>query len=243
MQESQTSEVKLSDDDPVAVRMMVEYLYLHAYTPPLTSTQDSTIDAKLSPTMNSDKRKSDMETFVGNKRIKTLDSRPSSLDSSPDTPMRTGPSSCRGRESGWGPGRSSSSVSVLALSFDPVPTPNPSSSSPPVPRSNEPPAANLCLHAKVYALGEKYGIGYLKLFALQRFEAEVEYHLRSRDFLLAIEEAYTSTVQEDRRLRDAIVKTIIKNCHILRSPLVQATVKSTELGFDLLMRFASAQWR
>ncbi|KAI6758241.1 hypothetical protein HG530_010481 [Fusarium avenaceum] len=253
VEESQTNEVKLPDDDPVAVRMMIEYLYRHTYTPPLTNAHDSTINTELSPTSQSDKRKIDMELWeassVGNKRIKTLDSPNPSID----TPTRTGTSASRGgmgRDRGRG-GREATSLSSRVtqptqspgLSIDPVPTPNPPSPSPPVAGSNQPPTANLCLHAKVYALGEKYGIGYLKLFALQRFEAEVEDHLQSKDFLLAIEEAYTSTVQENRRLRDAIAKTIKRNCHILKSPSVQATVKSTELGFDLLMKFASAQWR
>lgn len=150
MQESQTNEIKLPDDDPVAVRMMIEYLYRHTYTPPLTDTHDSTINAVLSPTSYSDKRKSDMELWeassVGNKRVKTLDSPNPSID----TPPRTGTSASRGgmgrdrgRDRGRG-GREAASLSSRVtqptqspgLSIDPVPTPNPPSPSPPVSGSN-----------------------------------------------------------------------------------------------------------
>jgi hypothetical protein len=79
------------------------------------------------------------------------------------------------------------------------------------------------------------------VFALQKFEAEVEFHLQSKDFLLAIEEAYTSTVEEDRGLRDVIVRTVKKHKDLLKKPSVQSIVKSTQLGYDLLMKFASVQ--
>ncbi|KAH6954354.1 hypothetical protein DER45DRAFT_615683 [Fusarium avenaceum] len=242
--ESQTSEVKLDYDDPIAVRMMIEYLYLLTYTPPLKNIHDSTINADLSPTSYSDKRKSDMElwgeSFVGNKRIRTLNSSDPSLE----TPTCSGTSTFREGMPQDGEGAASLSSHVTqptqspGLGFDPIPTTNPPSASPPASGPNQPPAANLCLHVKVYSLGEKYGIEHLKMFAVRRFEAEVESHLQSIDFLLAIEEAYTSTIEEDRGLRDAIVRTLKKHKDLLKKDYLQELVKSTQLGYDLVMKFA-----
>jgi hypothetical protein len=267
MQESQTSEVKLPDDDPIAVQMMVEYLYFHYYMPPLPSTRALTAKAKLSPTVCSAKRKKDSEecgtSIVVNKRMKELDGRPSNNNSSPGATIPTTPLSSASvhptRQSlfslGTQPAASpapvhSASQSLFSSVTNPTQlsvfgspsvqqTPNPPPSSPQPSGSDQAPPANLSLHAKVYALGEKYGIEHLKLFAIQKFEAEVESHLQSKDFLMAIEEAYTSTVEEDRGLRDVVVKTMKKHKYLLKKLSVQAIVKSTQLGFDLLMNFAS----
>jgi hypothetical protein len=265
MQESQTSEVKLPDDDPVAVQMMIEYLYRHTYTPPSPGTHASTLKAELSATANSAKRKKEIEQwgapFVGNKRMKEQDGRPSSNNSSPGAAIPATPSSSDSihptRQSlfslGTQPAASPASAHSASQSgtqptrlpvfgsYSVQLTPNPPLPSTQPSEPNQAPPSNLCLHAKVYALGEKYGIWLLKVFALRSFEAEVESHLQSKDFLLAIEEAYTSTIEEDRRLRDVIVKTMKKHKDLLKKPSVQAIVKSTQLGYDLLMKFASEE--
>ncbi|KAG5659615.1 hypothetical protein KAF25_002174 [Fusarium avenaceum] len=242
-EESQTSEVKLPDDDPVAVQMMIEYLYRHTYMPPLPGTHASTLKAELSATASSAKRKQDIEqwgaSFVGNKRMKEQDGQPSSKGFSPGAATPATPSSSDPvhptRQSLFSSATQPTRLSIFGSPSVQL-TPNP-----PLPSANQAPPANLCLHAKVYALGEKYGIWLLKVFALRRFAAEVESHLQSKDFLLAIEEAYASTIEEDRSLRDIIVQTIKMHKYLLKKPSVQAIVKSTQLGYDLLMKFASEE--
>lgn len=254
------SEVKLPDDDPVAVHMMVRYLYFHKYTPPLPSTDASSVKAELSPTASGAKRKKDIEqwgaSFAGNKRMKEQDGQPSNNNSSPSATSLSSDSVHPTRQSlfsiGTQPSSSPAPVHSTTFLFGSGTKPAQTSTfgspsvqltpNPPLPPgSNDTPTANLCLHAKVYALGEKYGIEHLKMFALRSFEAEVELHLQSKDFLSAIEEAYTSTVEKDRGLRDAIVKTMKKHKDLLKKPSVQAIVKSTQLGYDLLMKFASEE--
>ncbi|KAM5526659.1 BTB/POZ domain-containing protein [Fusarium oxysporum f. sp. phaseoli] len=75
-----------------------------------------------------------------------------------------------------------------------------------------PPTPNLCLYAKVYALGEKFGIKDLKGLALDKFHAEAEHYWQSDDFLHAIQEVYNSTIDEDRLLRDIVVEVV--NAHL-----------------------------
>ncbi|RKK88790.1 hypothetical protein BFJ68_g16855 [Fusarium oxysporum] len=99
-----------------------------------------------------------------------------------------------------------------------------------------PPTPNLCLHAKVYALGEKYGIEDLKGLALDKFHAEAEHHWQSDDFLHAIQEVYKSTIEEDRPLRDIVVEVIDAHPELLDQSRWQESIKDLGLCFDLLMR-------
>lgn len=67
----------------------------------------------------------------------------------------------------------------------------------------------LVTHAKVYALAEKYLIRGLKAVALRRFKALAAHSwLGINDFLQAIHEVYTSTIEDDRGLRDIVVETL-----------------------------------
>ncbi|KAF4441179.1 speckle-type poz protein [Fusarium austroafricanum] len=94
---------------------------------------------------------------------------------------------------------------------------------------------NLCLHAKVYTLGEKYGVDDLKELALHKFHAEAQHHWQSDDFLHAIREVYTSTIDEDRALRDVVVEAIDAHLELLDQPKCQESIKDLRLCFDLLM--------
>ncbi|PNP79249.1 hypothetical protein FNYG_07325 [Fusarium nygamai] len=129
--------------------------------------------------------------------------------------------------------------SLLFGSPSPAPTP------PPPPQPSAPPRTiltqNLRLHAKVYALGEKYGIQPLKALALRKFETEAPFRLHTDDFLEAIREAYTSTIETDRPLRDAVVAILRSNKHLLKKDCVKGVLKDPGLGlsFDMVMEFAS----
>lgn len=123
--------------------------------------------------------------------------------------------------------------------LSPAPSPTPPPPPPPSAPQRPIPPGNLHLHAKVYALGEKYGIQPLKDLALRKFESEAQFHLHSDDFLQGIREAYTSTVETDRPLRDAVVAILRSNKELLKKDSVKEVLKETSLGFDLLLEFAS----
>ncbi|KAJ9414595.1 hypothetical protein QL093DRAFT_2107111 [Fusarium oxysporum] len=278
--EAQTGTIDLPDDDPVVLRMMIEYLYHDTYVPPAGAGihRDGAIDAYLSDTEYDDeKEKSKRElygaTFIGNKRIKTLTALPEDsivgasqpviwsfgtaatpLPPPPAVSQESRRGSGRSRR-GRGSFRSTDSVSVQnpsqashhqsssTPSPSPFTSPAPSPTPPHPPRPSAPqrpiPPANLHLHAKVYVLGEKYGIQPLKDLALRKFESEAQFHLHSDDFLQGIREAYTSTVETDRPLRDAVVAILRSNKDLLKKDSVKEVLKETSLGFDLLMEFAS----
>ncbi|KAM0082320.1 hypothetical protein ACKRZS_005479 [Fusarium odoratissimum] len=101
------------------------------------------------------------------------------------------------------------------------------------------PSSNLCLFAKVYALGEKYGIPGLKAIALGKFEILAKGHFQTDGFRLAVQEVYASTIDHDRGLRDVVVCTIEENIGLLNDEAFEAVVKYSDLGHDLLMKITS----
>jgi len=97
------------------------------------------------------------------------------------------------------------------------------------------PDPNFVIHARVYAIAEKYGIPGLKALALKKFEDETAWHWNTDDFLHAVEEVYTSTVEHDRNMRNIVLKTMDKHAVLLDKEEMQKTIKGLDLPFDLLM--------
>lgn len=109
---------------------------------------------------------------------------------------------------------------------------------PPQPESEESIGPNLTIHAMVYALGEKYDIQGLKALSLEKFKKEARSYWDSDDFLRAVEEVYTSTIDADRGMRDAVVDAIRQHSTVLDKESMQAVVRRVEpLCFDLMMGF------
>ncbi|KAJ9137139.1 hypothetical protein NKR23_g9350 [Pleurostoma richardsiae] len=96
---------------------------------------------------------------------------------------------------------------------------------------------NLTVHARVYALAEKYGIEALKALAVQKFKREAVLYWGSDDFLRAIEEVYTSTVDHDRGLRDQVVAAITARPSLLDRDQMRNVVKKLDLCWDLVMHY------
>jgi len=96
--------------------------------------------------------------------------------------------------------------------------------------------SRLLTHAKVYSLGEKYLIDGLKALALQKFETAAEKHWQKDDFLNAAREAYTSTIETDRGLKDAVTAAIYAHSDLLGQEEVQNVFRELNtLAYDLLM--------
>ncbi|CAF3556331.1 unnamed protein product, partial [Fusarium graminearum] len=92
------------------------------------------------------------------------------------------------------------------------------------------------LHVRVYALAELYDILTLKKLALEKFNKTIQENVQTHRFLSSVEEAYTSTVQEDRGLHDAITEFFYTHPNLLDEEKVQHTLQKTEdLSFDIVM--------
>ncbi|KAM0082317.1 hypothetical protein ACKRZS_005476 [Fusarium odoratissimum] len=239
--EAQTGTIYLPDDDPVVVRMMIEYLYHDTYAPPARAGihRDGAIDAHLSDTEYDDEKEKRKRELYGATFIDSPDSLPSSLQENRKEDLiaadkNTVPPQVQT------PSQSRVPPRLRPINHLPHPVHHLRHHQPPRPSAPQRPIppANLHLHAKVYALGEKYGTQPLKALALRKFESEAQFHLHSDD-LQGIREAYTSTVETDRPLRDAVVTILRSNKGLLKKESVKEVLKETGLGFDLLMDFAS----
>ncbi|KAI7215537.1 hypothetical protein KC365_g13539 [Hortaea werneckii] len=66
----------------------------------------------------------------------------------------------------------------------------------------------LCLHANVYALGEKYEIAAMKEASLRKFADKAESSWNSEDFRNAVKIVFTTTVKQDSNLRDLVARIL-----------------------------------
>ncbi|KAB8213198.1 hypothetical protein BDV33DRAFT_210440 [Aspergillus novoparasiticus] len=96
--------------------------------------------------------------------------------------------------------------------------------------------SSLTTHAKVYCLGEKYLISSLKALALQKFKATAREQWDVNDFLEAAKQAYTSTIETDRGLKDAVIAVLYDHSELLDREEAQFVFKELNmLTYDLLM--------
>jgi hypothetical protein len=98
---------------------------------------------------------------------------------------------------------------------------------------------HLITHAKVYAIAEKYGIAGLKHLARSKFAQEIEAHINSDELPEACQEAYESTIDSDRGLRDVIIQTFRTHPELSLRKDMEMIVRDTPgLAFELF-RMAS----
>ncbi|KAK2055578.1 hypothetical protein LY76DRAFT_628232 [Colletotrichum caudatum] len=96
--------------------------------------------------------------------------------------------------------------------------------------------SGLFLHAKVYAIAEKYVVGGLKDLAVTKFRTAAETTWDTGDFLNAAREAYNSTIDTDRGLRDVVLEVFVQHGDLLDLDEAKSLIKGTHsLGYDLLM--------
>lgn len=97
-------------------------------------------------------------------------------------------------------------------------------------------------HVRVYALAEFYNVPALKELALEKFNGVIRDNSHPDRFLDGVEEAYESTIQEDRGLRDAIVNFFYTHSDLLNEERVQEILQKTNsLTYDLLMHWNKNQ--
>jgi hypothetical protein len=87
----------------------------------------------------------------------------------------------------------------------------------------------LCLHANVYALGEKYEVAAMKEVSLLKFVEKAESFWSSKDFRNAVKIVFTTTADQDRDLRDLVARILSQHRRELApDPAVEATVRQVD---------------
>lgn len=91
-------------------------------------------------------------------------------------------------------------------------------------------------HARMYAMGDKYGIPGLKDLALKKYD-EAYLHT-SAGLANSITVAYTSTIDTDRDLRDVITKYLMQDltCYMKKAKIDQTVKDLPQLSHTLLRK-------
>ncbi|ELQ40979.1 BTB/POZ domain-containing protein [Pyricularia oryzae Y34] len=99
-------------------------------------------------------------------------------------------------------------------------------------------AIDLLLHAKVYAIADNYAIDGLKALAVVKFKSSAGEAWNTKDFLDAAIEAYSSTIDTDRDMRNAVIQVFASRKELLELDEVKKLVrKLDQLAYDLLLYF------
>ncbi|KAI1160436.1 BTB/POZ protein [Nemania serpens] len=96
--------------------------------------------------------------------------------------------------------------------------------------------SELMVHAKVYALAEKYLIGSLKSLALEKFKRQAFKDWSKDSFLEAAQAVYELTMESDTELRGAVVMTLGEHTSLLdKESTKNLLITTSRLAYDLLM--------
>jgi hypothetical protein len=108
-------------------------------------------------------------------------------------------------------------------------------------------ASTMVFHAEVYSIADRYMVPALKRYAKDKFNSAISCGWSMDDFPLAIAEAYSSTPEEDRGLRDLVVETCHQNLKQLskNQPFRETLQATVGLAADLVLfkTDAAKSWR
>ncbi|KAI0815426.1 BTB/POZ protein [Xylaria sp. FL0064] len=97
-------------------------------------------------------------------------------------------------------------------------------------------SSDLAFHALVYNLAGKYSVRGLKSLAVRKFKQTATQYWDSGDLLEAARNAYTSTAETDRGLRDVIVAILHEHPTLLDREETQLVLRELGmLAYDLVM--------
>jgi hypothetical protein len=97
------------------------------------------------------------------------------------------------------------------------------------------PPNNPLTHARMYAIADFYEIPGLKNLAQQKFQAAAERHWNSTEFGEAVHVVYTTTLAEDRGLRQTVKDILLRHMTLLNKPEVESIMREIpDLAFDML---------
>ena len=235
--------MELPDDDPQAVRLMIHYFYHLDY--PHVSLYDASLEENLPERRETNRMSSPDNAMVPGDGLEEpiYDVPSEKIEAEPasepvdDVWSGLRKKSKRSKKEKKGPRVSNSPVPLWRAS-SPISLPG-------TPINEVIQEPNLVLHAEVYALAEKYGIEGLKYLALEKFGVDSSKHWNTEDFLQAAKVVYTSTIDEDRAMRDVVIKTFHEHKALLSTQLARNFLRDIEgLAYDLLLRvWDGTTWR
>jgi hypothetical protein len=227
MKETESGTIDLSEDDPEAVEHMVNYLYhLDYLTKPISRRTSRRSSSPLAPRHTAPRPKKFSLAMVEDPLLAMATAAAPVPD--PLTPPAEHINAFEAEKS---------------AKFPHTPIAGPTEESPfdhaQLETEGNAEKPSLLVHARVYEIAERYGIAGLKSLARTKFAHQLELHYGSAEFPEACQEAYESTVDSDRGLRDVIIQTFRAHPDLtLRKDVEQSIRQTPGLAFELF-RMAS----
>lgn len=221
MQEAIKNEISLIDDDPKLVKLMLDYLYQLDYEFEPESSHAVPLEEPLEPVLIPDPESPVAPAIERFEEIAETAPQPENVDDLWGSWGR--PSSKKNKKRGL------ASSGFAAQSVGPKSTTIKDNAHP------ETEDTEIIIHAKVYALADKYGIHDLKDVARAKFSEAASRDWDSSSFPRAIQTVYSSTPESNQGLRDIVVSTISQHKELLERTEVETLAKEINaLAFGLL---------
>jgi hypothetical protein len=188
-QEHAEATVDLPEDDPVLLKLYIQFLYEAEYEPqlPLRKTGDGSAN-HLASALTSTEYTFEFPHSCSSKRYKDI---------------------CAHHACTVGQKRVNFTCKYCCTDAPPQP-------------DN---AEQLLLHAKMYQIGDKYGMDSLKAIALEKFRRVCRFFWDSDEFARAAHHAFSTTPDSDMGLREVVAETISQHLEIFHKPAVEALIQ------------------
>lgn len=96
----------------------------------------------------------------------------------------------------------------------------------------------------MYAIGEQYGVVGLKKLSQEKFRCACLHFWNQSEFAVAAHSVFSTTVEEDKGLRDLVSKTISDHMELVNKPEIEALMTEyNSLTFGILKQKVSKGWR
>ncbi|KAG8168607.1 hypothetical protein KVR01_001356 [Diaporthe batatas] len=95
----------------------------------------------------------------------------------------------------------------------------------------------IAFHATVYLLSKELGIDSLQALSLVKFEADVEEHWSSDEFIGAAKEVASILPKDgsdDGKIREVILDVLCKHLELLNKEGIEGVIRGLDLGYDIL---------
>ncbi|USP74896.1 glycoside hydrolase family 16 protein [Curvularia clavata] len=100
-------------------------------------------------------------------------------------------------------------------------------------------ADEILVHAKMYEMADKYNIVGLKGLSRSKFRTGCSLHWNEDSFPVAANHAFSTTIEEDKGLRDVVSDTIATHMELIRKPEIEALMTAFGgLSYRILLRKA-----
>jgi len=101
------------------------------------------------------------------------------------------------------------------------------------------PPEQLLTHAKMYEIGDQYGVQGLKELSRKKSSKGCPLLWKADDFAMAANHAFSTTAENDEGLRAIVIGTILEHMELIRKPEIQALmVEFSSLALGVLLKKA-----